>query len=110
MNTFVQMIPRKWYAMFFSAQMIEVILKRGTTPQFAVATLDGEIRGLGDPERKHQRHIPFTSLPSEAIMVRENQEGGKVASFKASDKDSGAFGQVRVVKFTTSARFFILQT
>ena len=52
----------------------------------------------------------FTSLPSEAIMVRENQEGGKVASFKASDKDSGAFGQVRVVKFTTSARFFILQT
>ena len=52
----------------------------------------------------------FTSLPSEAILVRENQEGGKVASFKASDKDSGAFGQVRVVKFTTSARFFILRT
>ena len=52
----------------------------------------------------------FTSLPSEAILVQENQEGGKVASFKASDKDSGAFGQVRVVKFTTSARFFILRT
>ena len=50
-----------------SAQMIQMILERGTTPQFAVATLDGEIRGLGDPERKHQRHIPFTSLPSEVF-------------------------------------------
>ena len=48
-----------------SQKMIETIHEKGSSPSFAVATLNGEIRGLGDPERKHQRHVPFTSLPSE---------------------------------------------
>ena len=36
----------------------------------------------------------FTSLPSEAVKVRENQEPGTIATFQATDRDSGAFGQV----------------
>ena len=36
----------------------------------------------------------FTSLPSEAVTVNENEKPGKVATFKATDRDSGAFGQV----------------
>ena len=39
----------------------------------------------------------FTSLPSEAVLVKENEKPGKVATFKATDRDSGAFGQVRIV-------------
>ena len=39
----------------------------------------------------------FTSLPSEAVLVKENEKPGKVATFKAADRDSGAFGQVRIV-------------
>ena len=38
----------------------------------------------------------FTSLPTESVLVKENQEPGKVATFKANDRDSGAFGQVRI--------------
>ena len=39
----------------------------------------------------------FTSLPTEAVLVKENEKLGKVATFKATDRDSGAFGQVRIV-------------
>ena len=38
----------------------------------------------------------FTSLPTESVLVKENQEPGKIATFKANDRDSGAFGQVRI--------------
>ena len=38
----------------------------------------------------------FTSLPTEAVLVKENKKLGKVATFKANDRDSGAFGQVRI--------------
>ena len=36
----------------------------------------------------------FTAVPSEAILVNENEAAGTVATFKATDRDSGAFGQV----------------
>ena len=39
----------------------------------------------------------FTSLPSEAVVVKENEKPGKVATFKATDRDSGAFGQVTII-------------
>ena len=36
----------------------------------------------------------FTAVPSEAILVKENEAAGTVATFEATDRDSGAFGQV----------------
>ena len=37
----------------------------------------------------------FTSLPTEAVRVREDQEPAVIATLRAEDRDSGAFGQVR---------------
>ena len=37
----------------------------------------------------------FTALPTEAVRVREDQEPAVIATLRAEDSDSGAFGQVR---------------
>ena len=46
----------------------------------------------------------FTDIPH-AVVVQEHQEPGVIARFRASDKDSGAFGQVQ--SCTISKIFFI---
>ena len=40
----------------------------------------------------------FTELP-QAVVVQEHQKPGVIARFKATDKDSGAFGQVQLLSF-----------
>ena len=41
----------------------------------------------------------FTELPH-AVVVQEHHKPGVIARFKATDKDSGAFGQVHLLSFS----------